>query len=140
MCAGHWNSVAWTSRSSPARARYVFRDAREGGALQPTDWRSVFGGPTWQRAPGGQWYLHPFAPNSPPRSLPSSPIRFSGCDVLLLRTSGVNRPAVLSESVTSWAVQELGSSRASSPSSCRWAGPGSSPARLSSSASSAGTK
>ncbi|MGI5397433.1 glycoside hydrolase family 13 protein [Streptomyces sp. CA-251251] len=50
---------------SPARARYVFRDGRDGGALPPTDWQSVFGGPAWQRVPDGQWYLHLFAPEQP---------------------------------------------------------------------------
>ncbi|MEE4593637.1 alpha-amylase family glycosyl hydrolase [Streptomyces sp. DSM 41524] len=50
---------------SPARARYVFRDGRDGGALPPTDWQSVFGGPAWGRVPDGQWYLHLFAPEQP---------------------------------------------------------------------------
>ncbi|BBJ37791.1 hypothetical protein SSPO_005090 [Streptomyces antimycoticus] len=50
---------------SPARARYVFRDGRDGGALPPTDWQSVFGGPAWERVPDGQWYLHLFAPEQP---------------------------------------------------------------------------
>ncbi|MFD7923814.1 glycoside hydrolase family 13 protein [Streptomyces sp. NPDC059740] len=50
---------------SPARARYVFRDGRRGGAAPPTDWQSVFGGPAWQQVPDGQWYLHLFAPEQP---------------------------------------------------------------------------
>ncbi|MDX3353376.1 glycoside hydrolase family 13 protein [Streptomyces sp. ME01-24h] len=50
---------------SPARARYVFRDGRDGGRRPPTDWQSVFGGPAWERVPDGQWYLHLFAPEQP---------------------------------------------------------------------------
>ncbi len=51
---------------SPERARYVFRDGLgEDGELPPSDWKSVFGGPAWQRVPDGQWYLHIFAPEQP---------------------------------------------------------------------------
>ncbi|MEV7990592.1 glycoside hydrolase family 13 protein [Streptomyces sp. NPDC086077] len=61
-----WFQEALAARpGSAARARYVFRDGRDGGALPPTDWRSVFGGPAWQRVPDGQWYLHLFAPEQP---------------------------------------------------------------------------
>lgn len=46
---------------SPERARYLFRDGRgERGELPPNNWRSVFGGPAWERVPDGQWYLHLF--------------------------------------------------------------------------------
>lgn len=56
---------------SPARARYVFRDGRgPGGVEPPTNWPSVFGGPAWTRVPDpdgspGQWYLHLFDPGQP---------------------------------------------------------------------------
>ncbi|UNT00073.1 glycoside hydrolase family 13 protein [Streptomyces tubbatahanensis] len=50
---------------SRERARYVFRDGRDGGQAPPTDWRSVFGGPAWERTGDGQWYLHLFAPQQP---------------------------------------------------------------------------
>ncbi|MEU5879517.1 glycoside hydrolase family 13 protein [Spirillospora sp. NPDC047279] len=50
----------------PERARYHFRDGRgPDGAEPPNDWESVFGGPAWTRVPGGQWYLHLFAPGQP---------------------------------------------------------------------------
>ncbi|CAL9422765.1 Oligo-1,6-glucosidase [Streptomyces sp. enrichment culture] len=50
----------------PARARYHFRPGRgPGGMLPPNDWESVFGGPAWTRAAGGEWYLHLFAPQQP---------------------------------------------------------------------------
>jgi alpha-glucosidase len=52
---------------SAERARFHFADGRgEYGELPPNNWRSIFGGPAWQRvvepdgAPG-QWYLHTFA-------------------------------------------------------------------------------
>jgi len=44
--------------ASPERDRYLFRD-------EPNNWNSVFGGPAWQQAPDGQWYLHLFAPEQP---------------------------------------------------------------------------
>ncbi|GGK93387.1 alpha-glucosidase [Sphaerisporangium melleum] len=51
---------------TPERARYIFRPGRgEAGELPPNDWESVFGGPAWTRLPGGEWYLHLFAPEQP---------------------------------------------------------------------------
>ena len=47
------------SPGSPERARYLFRDGRDGGG-PPNDWRSVFGGPAWTQIADGQWYLHLF--------------------------------------------------------------------------------
>ncbi|WP_163505993.1 glycoside hydrolase family 13 protein [Fodinicola acaciae] len=53
-------------KGSPARDRYIFRDGRGAdGSRPPTDWKSVFGGPAWQRVEDGQWYLHLFAPEQP---------------------------------------------------------------------------
>ncbi|MEU8040303.1 glycoside hydrolase family 13 protein [Streptosporangium sp. NPDC049078] len=50
----------------PARERYIFRRGRGAdGELPPNDWESVFGGPAWTRLPGGEWYLHLFAPQQP---------------------------------------------------------------------------
>ncbi|MFD9357529.1 glycoside hydrolase family 13 protein [Streptomyces sp. NPDC060031] len=49
-----------------ARERYLFRPGRGAdGAAPPNDWESVFGGPAWTRTPGGDWYLHLFAPQQP---------------------------------------------------------------------------
>lgn len=51
---------------SPSRARYHFRPGRgPDGADPPTDWTSIFGGPAWTIAPGGEWYLHLFDPTQP---------------------------------------------------------------------------
>lgn len=51
---------------SPERDRYIFRDGKgENGEEPPSDWISIFGGPAWERAEDGQWYLHIFAPEQP---------------------------------------------------------------------------
>jgi len=51
---------------SAARDRYIFRPGTGAdGAEPPTDWVSMFGGPAWQRVPGGEWYLHNFAIEQP---------------------------------------------------------------------------
>ena len=53
-------------KGSPARERYVFRDGTgPDGSQPPSDWESMFGGPTWTRVADGQWYLHLFAPEQP---------------------------------------------------------------------------
>jgi alpha-glucosidase len=56
--------------TAPERARYFFRDGRNGGTAPPNDWISAFGGPAWTRVREpdgsmGQWYLHLFAPEQP---------------------------------------------------------------------------
>jgi alpha-glucosidase len=56
-----WFREAVADPSSPMRARYFFRDGRDGGASPPNNWTSVFGGPAWTRdEASGQWYLHLF--------------------------------------------------------------------------------
>lgn len=67
---------------APQRALYHFREGTDpDGSEPPNDWRSIFGGPIWQRVedrdatghpltgPGTgrpyQWYLHIFAPEQP---------------------------------------------------------------------------
>ncbi len=56
---------------SAARRRYVFRDGQgDDGSAPPNSWRSVFGGPAWQRVTEpdgtpGQWYLHLFDVHQP---------------------------------------------------------------------------
>jgi alpha-glucosidase len=56
-----WFKEAVADPSSAMRARYFFRDGRDGGAAPPNNWTSVFGGPAWTRdEASGQWYLHLF--------------------------------------------------------------------------------
>jgi alpha-glucosidase len=59
-----------TAPGSPERARYVFREGRDGGTLPPNNWASMFGGPAWTRVTEpdgtpGQWYLHLFDTSQP---------------------------------------------------------------------------
>ncbi|MER7608960.1 glycoside hydrolase family 13 protein [Nocardioides sp. NPDC127503] len=55
-----------SSKGSPARERYIFRDGTgPDGSQPPSDWQSIFGGSAWTRVPDGQWYLHMFAPEQP---------------------------------------------------------------------------
>jgi len=51
---------------TPERDRFHIHDGRgPGGSSPPTNWRSVFGGPSWTRLPDGQWYYHLFDPSQP---------------------------------------------------------------------------
>ncbi|MEN9710224.1 MAG: hypothetical protein RL441_216 [Actinomycetota bacterium] len=58
-------------RGSAARARFHFVDGRgENGDEPPSNWGSVFGGPSWTRVTEpdgspGQWYYHLFAEEQP---------------------------------------------------------------------------
>jgi len=73
-----WFQAALAARpGSSERARCIFRPGRgPRGELPPTDWKSVFGGPAWQRVTEsdgtpGEWYLHLFAPCSPTSTGPT---------------------------------------------------------------------
>jgi alpha-glucosidase len=73
---------------SPARDRYLFRDGRgPGGDEPPNTWRSVFGGPAWERvseADGtpGQWYLHLFDVSQPDLNWANDDVRAEFVSVL----------------------------------------------------------
>ena len=60
-----WFEDARSSRSSPRRDFYLWRDpAPDGGP--PNNWLSVFGGPAWTLdAATGQYYYHAFLPEQP---------------------------------------------------------------------------
>ena len=60
---------------SAERERYHFHD-------EPTDWRSVFGGPAWTQVPDGQWYLHLFDSAQPDLNWESPQVRADYDDVL----------------------------------------------------------
>jgi alpha-glucosidase len=67
-----WFRAALRSgRGSPLRELFHFADGRgAGGELPPNNWRSLFGGSTWERViepdgRPGQWYLHLFTPEQP---------------------------------------------------------------------------
>ncbi|GII96095.1 glycoside hydrolase family 13 protein [Sinosporangium siamense] len=48
---------------SAARRRFHFAEGH--GEEPPNNWRSMFGGPAWERTADGQWYLHLFTPEQP---------------------------------------------------------------------------
>ncbi len=50
---------------SRERARFYFRDGREGGTAPPNNWHAVFGGSAWTAVGDGQWYLGTFTPHQP---------------------------------------------------------------------------
>jgi alpha-glucosidase len=59
-----WFRESRSSRESPKRAWYIWRDGR--GDEPPTNWRAAFGGPAWTWDEGSsQWYLHLFLPQQP---------------------------------------------------------------------------
>ena len=60
-----WFEDSRSSRSSPKRDWYIWRDGKPDGA-PPNNWISNFGGSAWtpdKRT--GQWYLHSFLPEQP---------------------------------------------------------------------------
>ncbi|TDC49538.1 glycoside hydrolase family 13 protein [Jiangella ureilytica] len=73
---------------SPERARYIFRDGRgPDGSEPPNNWRSVFGGPAWERvteADGtpGQWYFHIFDVSQPDFDWNNAEVRADFLDIL----------------------------------------------------------
>lgn len=73
---------------SPERARYIFRDGRgDDGELPPNNWRSVFGGPAWERVTEpdgtpGQWYFHIFDVSQPDFDWENPEVRAEFLDIL----------------------------------------------------------
>lgn len=73
---------------SPERDRYVFRPGKGcGGEFPPNDWRSVFGGPAWERVvepdgTPGEWYLHLFDPKQPDLNWADPQVRAEFLDIL----------------------------------------------------------
>ncbi len=60
-----WFKDSRSSRTSPKRNWYVWRDG-PGEGQPPTHWTSIFGGYAWSwDAPTQQWYYHIFLPQQP---------------------------------------------------------------------------
>ena len=75
------------SPGSRERARYIFRDGRDGGEVAPNNWQSLFGGPAWTRitepdGSPGQWYLHMFDTTQPDFDWTNPDVRAELEDVL----------------------------------------------------------
>ena len=60
-----WFKEALASQDSPYRQYYIFKEGKNGHA--PTNWRSVFGGSTWEKVPGedNMYYFHSFYKKQP---------------------------------------------------------------------------
>lgn len=59
-----WFQESSSSKDSPQRDWYVWRDGRDGGP--PNNWLSVFGGSMWTfHEASGQWYRHTFLSSQP---------------------------------------------------------------------------
>jgi alpha-glucosidase len=61
-----WFVESRSSRDSPKRGWYVWRDGGDGPGGRPNNWRAAFGGHAWtwdDRT--AQWYLHLFLPEQP---------------------------------------------------------------------------
>jgi alpha-glucosidase len=60
-----WFLSAVSESSSPYRDFYIFREGKNG--RPPNNWRSLFGGPVWEKLPGKDnlFYYHTFAVEQP---------------------------------------------------------------------------
>ncbi|WP_026875289.1 glycoside hydrolase family 13 protein [Jiangella gansuensis] len=73
---------------SPERQRYIFRDGTgPDGSQPPNNWRSVFGGPAWERVTEpdgspGQWYFHIFDVSQPDFDWENPEVRTEFLDIL----------------------------------------------------------
>jgi oligo-1,6-glucosidase len=60
-----WFLSAKSSKDSPYRDYYIWRDAKEDGSL-PNNWTSIFGGPAWEyNEATDDYYLHLFTRKQP---------------------------------------------------------------------------
>jgi alpha-glucosidase len=60
-----WFKESRSSRDNPKRDWYVWRDGKPGNQ-PPSNWQSIFGGPTWTHdAATKQWYYHIFMDKQP---------------------------------------------------------------------------
>jgi alpha-glucosidase len=73
---------------SSLRDRYIFRDGRgPDGEQPPNSWKSVFGGPAWERVvepdgTPGQWYLHLFDVSQPDLNWANPEVRDEFVEIL----------------------------------------------------------
>ena len=77
-----WFIESRSSRSSPRRAWYVWRDPKPDGG-PPNNWISVFGGSAWALdVPTGQYYLHSFLAEQPDLDWRNPDVKQAMFDVL----------------------------------------------------------
>lgn len=76
-----WFVESRASRDNPRRDWYVWREGQV-GSLAPTNWRSIFGGPSWTfDSTTGQWYYHVFLPQQPDLNWSNPEVRSAMYDV-----------------------------------------------------------
>lgn len=77
-----WFKESRSSRSNPKRDWYVWKDAAPGGGV-PTNWESIFGGPTWEwDAQTSQYYYHIFLKEQPDLNWRNPQLRKAMLDVM----------------------------------------------------------
>lgn len=75
-----WFIESRSTRSSPRRNWYIWRDGRDGAP--PNNWESIFLGPAWTRDDAtGQYYLHLFSAHQPDLNWDNPEVRAALCSV-----------------------------------------------------------
>ena len=77
-----WFQDSRSSRNSPKRDWYIWRDPAPGGG-PPNNWLCMPGGPAWTLDPGtGQFYMHSFLPQQPDLNWRNPAVKAAMLDVL----------------------------------------------------------
>ena len=77
-----WFAESRSSRASPKRDWYIWRDPAPGGG-PPNNWLSEFGGPAWTfDAATGQYYYHAYLPEQPDLNWRNPEVRVAMLDAL----------------------------------------------------------
>jgi alpha-glucosidase len=77
-----WFLESRSSRQSPKRDWYIWRDAKPDGSL-PNNWASMFGGDAWEWDEAtGQYYLHTFLKEQPDLNWRNADVKAAMLDVL----------------------------------------------------------
>lgn len=77
-----WFKESRSSKDSPKRDWYIWKDAQPDGSL-PNNWGSMFGGPAWTwDEDAQQYYFHQFAPEQPDLNWRNPAVREAMHDVL----------------------------------------------------------
>ena len=76
-----WFVEAAADPASPTRDYYIWRTGEDGGP--PNNWPAFFGGSAWTQAgPGGDYYLHLFAPEQPDLNWENAALRAEIYDIM----------------------------------------------------------
>ncbi len=76
-----WFLESASGKDNPKSDWYVWADPKEDGSA-PTNWRSIFGGSSWEYCEArGQYYLHTFLKEQPDLNWENPEVRKALCDV-----------------------------------------------------------